>query len=132
MTRMICRISAVICAIALTASASGPAIADLYVGGPSEELRVQAKDAAIESILAALRERYGLVYQSKLPLNLTITGNYRGSLSNVVRQLMRHYDFVIKNAQGVIELIVIGKVSPTPSPAIPISPAAPTRKELPI
>jgi hypothetical protein len=103
------------------------AFADLSVDGSRDHLRVQAKDASLDDVLAALRDRYGLVYRTDVPLNQTITGNYSGTLESVLAQLTRNYDHALKIKQGVVELIFTNQAKSTAKPP-PLTVAASSSK----
>jgi hypothetical protein len=131
MVRGGCRV-AVILATVLTATSISPVKASSNISGARDEVRMEVENEDIESVLATLRERYGLIYQSKSPLSLSISGTYQGSLASVLRQMLREYNFVIRVAGELTELNIIGPIGQPPPP--PIEPPAPrpVRKELPI
>jgi hypothetical protein len=127
-------------AIALTWLLPTPsARAEVHVTGDPEAVRVDASDAPIEEVLAALGQSFGLQHRSSGPLTRRVTGTYEGSLPRIVRRLLDGYDFVMKSGSTNLEVVVIG-VAPAearpgmlpslPPPAatgqVPIQPQMPT------
>jgi hypothetical protein len=69
--------------------------ADVRVTGPPEAIRLEAHDAPVQEILAALNASFGLRYRGVAGLDRRISGTYQGSLPRVVRRLLDGYDFIV-------------------------------------
>lgn len=78
-----------------------------FTGGP-DALRVEARDVAVEEVLAGLGASFGLHYRSDVSLSRRITGTYKGSLPRVVARLLDGYDFVIVTSPRGVEVRVYG------------------------
>jgi hypothetical protein len=114
-------------AVSLLAFGSGIANAAVDITGSRDRLRVQAKDAPLNDILAVLRDRYGLVYRSHSFLNEPVSGEYNGSLESIVGQLTRRYDHALKIKNGVVELVFTNQEKSTAkAPPPPPDPTAAT------
>jgi hypothetical protein len=108
--------------------------AEVRVTGAPGIVQVEARDASVEEVLAALSADVGLQYRSTASLDRRVTGTYQGSLQRVVRRLLEGYDYVLKTQAESIEVVVIGSakpgearpmVAPAPAVAAPATPAQP-------
>jgi hypothetical protein len=103
-----------------------PAGAEVRVAGQPDAVSVEARDAAVEEVLAALGERFGLQHRSAAPLARRISGTYKGSLSRVLRRVLDGYDFVLKTGSESLEVVVIGAPAADGQPsAAVVSPSVP-------
>lgn len=107
--------------VAMSLAWLASADAGFRISGEGSHLRVEATDARIDDVLTALREKYGLIYHNDAAFEQPITGNYSGSLDQVVKQIMRRYDHAIKSRNGVVELVVTNQVKSTAKPP-PLTP----------
>ncbi len=82
--------------------------AEVRIAGVADAVRVDARDAPIEEVLAALGQSFGLRYRSTASLDRKVTETYEGSLPRVVRRLLEGYDFILKTQSGTVEVVVIG------------------------
>jgi hypothetical protein len=82
--------------------------AETGITGEPDAVRVEARDASLEEVLAALKASFGLHYRSSASLDRRVNGKYEGPLQRVVTRLLEGYDFVVKNRAGNIEVIVFG------------------------
>ena len=103
----------------LVALHSYPARAQIRVQGPVEDVRLEAGDATVEEILAALRERFDLGYRGTA-LNRRVTATYEGPLRRVLARVLKGYDYVIKTNGANIEVIVLSAGSPREASPVPI------------
>jgi hypothetical protein len=105
-------------AILLAALFPAPSVrADARITGEPDAVRVEARDAPVEEVMAALGASFGLRYRSTASLSRRITGTYEGSLQRVVPRLLDGYDFVMKSSSGGVEVMVYGVVKPGEAPA---------------
>lgn len=94
--------------------------AEVRLQGGIEAVRLQAHDASVEDVLAALHERFGLLYRSKSALGRHITATFEGPLSRVVSHVLEGYDFVIKKNGTSLEVIVLSSGSPRQAEPAPL------------
>ena len=85
-----------------------PAGAEVRVTGQPDAVSVEVRDAAVEEVLVALGESFGLQHRSGAPLARRISGTYKGPLSRVLRRVLDGYDFVLKTEAEKLEVVVIG------------------------
>lgn len=111
--------------VAISTGWFGRADAGFNITGQGSNLRVEATDARIDDVLTALRDKYGLIYHNDAAFEQPITGNYSGSLDQVVKQIMRRYDHAIKTRNGVVELVVTNQVKSTAKPPPLTQPSTP-------
>jgi hypothetical protein len=103
-----------------------PAGAEVRVAGQLDSLSLEVRDAAVEEVLVALGQSFGLQHRSAAPLARRISGTYKGPLSRVLRRVLDGYDFVLKSDSEHLEVVVIGApaVGGQPS-AVVVPPAVP-------
>ncbi len=108
-------------ALGLALSAAiGAARADVIVSGVLQDLRVEADQAPIAEVLEALKQRFGIVYQSRARLDWTVDGVFYGPLSSVLPRILRDKDYAFQIAAD--NSVIIFVVSPhglTPEAPIP-------------
>jgi hypothetical protein len=90
---------------------SHPVWAEIRLQGAAEDIRLEAHDATIEEILAALHQRYDLRYRGTT-LNRRITATYEGSLRKILLHVLDGYDYVIGPMGSNIEVIVLSTGTP--------------------
>jgi hypothetical protein len=109
--------------------------AEVRVAGEPEAVQVDARDASVEEVLAALGTSFGLQFRGASTLERRITGTYRGSLQHVVRRLLDGYDFIMKTNLDEIEVMVLsgGKGGEAqaagPAPVAAPVPSIPTKTQ---
>ena len=88
-------------------------------------MQVEARNAPVEEVMAALGTSFGLRYRSSVSTGRRITGTYEGSLQRVVTRLLDGYNFVMKTSPGGVEVMVYGVVKPgdAPNAAQAVTPA---------
>jgi len=124
--------------IALAALPAGSAAAEVNVTGDSKAVQIEAHDASIEDVMAALGASFGLQYRGTATLDRRITGSYRGTLQHVIRRVLDGYDFIMKTNVDDIEVTVVSggqagearaaAVTPMPTSGI-APPPAPTKAQ---
>jgi hypothetical protein len=136
MPRHIKPVSLLLLTIPLMALQADGAGAEVRVAGEPNAVQVDARDASVEEVLAALGTSFGLHHRGASTLERRITGTYRGSLQHVVRRLLDGYDFIMKTNLDEIEVMVLGggKAGETraagPAPvAAPALPSIPTKTQ---
>lgn len=106
------RVSRLVLGVLLISLHAHGARAEIRVQGAIEAVRLQADDASVEDVLAALHARFGLLYRSPSVLTRHITATFEGPLSRVLPRVLEGYDFVIKNSGTNLEVIVLSSGSP--------------------
>lgn len=110
--------------------------AEVVVEGNAESMRLEAKRATIVQILAALRTEFGIRYRAGIADTRPVTGDFVGSLDQVVARVLDDYDYVVKRSPDVVEIVLVsqrkpvdvadtGEPKPTPVVRAPIVTAPP-------
>src|SRR3954471_4401536 len=81
------------------------ALAQTTITGREDGLRVEARDASVQEVLAALGARFGLRYRNITGLDRRINGTYEGSLHRVVTRLLDGSSYVLSTGDGHLEVI---------------------------
>src|SRR5262249_19572061 len=95
----------------LSLSSAPMASAEANIAGTRDRVEVAANGAGLEELLSALRDKFNFSYRSKIPFDHKIDGNYSGSLVSVVKQLLATYDYVLKNENDELIVLVINRQS---------------------
>ena len=104
--------------------------AEVRVQGNASAAQIDAVDASITEVLANLHKTFNLRYRSPIALDETVHGTYEGSIKSILSRVLAGYNYVIRNDETTIEVIVIGRrsgiavVAPATAPVI-ASPAVP-------
>jgi hypothetical protein len=102
---------------------SPPVRAEVLVEGSVVSARVQASEAPMSEVLAALKTAFGVRYRASVGLARPITGSFSGPLERVIADLLNGYDYVLKTSPDAIEIAVVGRGGFNPFPtAIPAAP----------
>ena len=102
--------------------------AEVRVQQSADEVRVEARGATVAEILAALGEHYAVHYRGT-PVGSDLTATFEGPLRRVVIRVLAGNDYVIRRGGNGLEVIVLGRASPGPSP--PESPGTGVRARNP-
>ena len=108
-----------------------PAHAEIVLAGPADALQIEMRDASIQEVLTALGTNYGLRFRSAGPLDRSVSGSFKGSLRRLVAQLLDRHNYIVKSANGTLEVVVLGAHDARPAapsvgfPAPPAGLAAP-------
>lgn len=103
--------------------------AEVRVQGEARDVRVEARDATVADILAALGERFALRYRGSTG-SQAVTANFEGPLRRVVARALDGYNYVIRERGDGLEVIVLSSTSPNavvPPPQPP--PTFPSRRQ---
>jgi hypothetical protein len=98
---------------------------EVRVAGHTEAVQVEARDAPVQDVLAALNTSFGLQYRGVASLDRRISGTYEGSLQQVVRRLLDGYDFIVKMDARTVEVVIIGAAASWAQP--PVAAPLPTK-----
>jgi hypothetical protein len=110
---------------AALAVAPAPVFAEMQVSGTPKAVTIEARDAPLEEILAALNRAFGVHYQVSVNLDKRLSGTYEGSLPQVLTAILHGYNFVIYTDNGAMAVTVGGTANaPGASPGRPASSSA--------
>jgi hypothetical protein len=109
---------AVLLGAALTV-APVPVLAETQVSGTPKAVRIEARDAPLEEILAALNRAFGVHYQLSVNLDKRLTGTYEGFLPQVLARILNGYRFGLYKDNGAMAVIVAGPPQLMPTTAAP-------------
>ncbi len=84
--------------------------AEARISGEPDAVRVEARDASVDEVMAALVASFDLRYRSPASLTRRVTGTYEGSLQQVVGRLLDGYNFVLRTGSEGVEAWVYGAV----------------------
>ncbi len=109
---------------------SGPG--SVQLAGSATSLELDAHDSTIAAVLTAMGPAFHVQYHSEAPLNDAITGTYSGPLRPVIAEILRGYDYLIKDEGAGVEIAVFGRSSgqAVPSTLSPAPVAAPVPSAL--
>ena len=99
--------------------------AEVRVEGQAGNVRVEARDATVADILAALGERFGVHYRGT-PAGHPLTATIEGPLRRVVVRVLAGHSYVIQMRGDGLEVILLG--TPSPAAAAPALPATVLRR----
>jgi len=98
-------VAAAISAIFLQAP-SMSARADVQVSGDGDALRIEASNASLEEVLAALGRNSGLQYRYPADLGHSVSGTFAGSLREVLSRLLQGYNFVVESSGSGTRVVI--------------------------
>jgi hypothetical protein len=84
-----------------------PARAEVRVSGQANAIVIEAREARLDEILAALRAQVNLQYQTDVALDRVVTGIYRGTLQRVVARILEGHNYILKSSAGSLTLVVL-------------------------
>lgn len=99
----------------------GPVSAEVRVDGKREAVHLEARDASLQEVLAALHDRFDLRYRSEDALQAPTTGVFDGPLLRVAARLLDGYDYAMKVTPQGIDVLVLRprQVGATPDAVTP-------------
>ena len=116
-------------ALVLLALALTTARAETILRGDRDALRVATHDAAIEEVLGALRDKFGLRYHAGVPLARQLNGTYVCPLQRCVAQILAGYDYIIRSDARGVEVTILGAAgAPSAAGATGVTVARTTRR----
>jgi hypothetical protein len=80
----------------------------MQVSGTPNAVRIEAGDAPLEEILAALNRAFGVRYELSVNLDRRLCGIYEGSLPEVLKGILNGYNFVLYTDNGAMAVTVAG------------------------
>ena len=120
-------VGAGVLSLVLWTGTSASASAEVIITGTPDQVRVEATNATLEELLSGLHDKFGLSYRIGKSLDDKIEGTYTGSLTSVVKRLVRNHDFVISGEfNGEKSALVVVVLGQSGSPAIVNARVVPT------
>jgi hypothetical protein len=110
-----------IAAVIFAAHPANSLHAEVRVQGPAGSVRVEAHDATVAEILAALGERFALRYRGATG-NDSVTATFEGPLRRVTGRVLDGYNYFIETRGDVLEVVVLGAASSQAAPATMYTP----------
>jgi hypothetical protein len=86
----------------------GESAAEVHVSGTPDRIVLQASEATMPEILAALRSTFDLQVTLKGGTARQLTGAYSGSLRQVLSRLLKGEDYVLRSTSGGVSVILFG------------------------
>jgi hypothetical protein len=83
--------------------------AEVRVHGDVNALQIDASQSTISEVLSALGRDYNFQYRTQNALNVGINGTYSGPLKEVLARVLHGYNYVIKQDEATLEVVVIGR-----------------------
>jgi hypothetical protein len=119
--RSIRPIAVTIAGVLLAALPADGLRAEIRVQGQVADVRVEARDATVAEILAALGERFALRYRGPT-VSRSVTATFEGPLRRVVARVLAGSNYVILARGDGLDVIVLSAGSPAvAAPALPVT-----------
>jgi hypothetical protein len=81
--------------------------AEVQVDGRPEAVHLEAHDASLREVLAALHDRFNLRYRSDDALDTPATGVFDGPLRRIAARILAGYDYAMTITPQGIEVLVM-------------------------
>jgi hypothetical protein len=107
--------SALLCSLTTTVSR-----AEVQVEGSFAAVRITTNQATISEVLATVTKAFNAKSRIAIPLETAAKASYAGSFGYVISRLLDGYDYVIKQDQGTIEIVVLEKHGVLPIAPLPL------------
>jgi hypothetical protein len=99
------------------------------VRGDMAAVRLDARRTTIADVLSALNAAFDISYRSAIVLDEEINGTYAGSLRRVISRVLDGYNYVIKQGDAKLDVIILGRRGERAVPvAMPVDPFHPLRE----
>jgi hypothetical protein len=109
-----------------------PMAASVRISGDAAEVRLDIRHTMIADVLSALNTSFDMSYSSWIVLDEEINGTYTGSLRRVITRVLDGYNYVIKQDNAKLDIVVLGKrgeqAVPVAAPADPFHPLRERRR----
>jgi hypothetical protein len=109
-----------------------PGAGAVRVRGDAAAVRLDASHTTIADVLSALNTSFDMSYSSWIVLDEEINGTYTGSLRRVITRVLDGYNYVIKQDNAKLDIVVLGKrgerAVPVAAPADPFHPLRERRR----
>ena len=115
------------------AAHAAAAHAEIRIEGSASSVRVEARDATVADVLAALAGRFALRVRGTAGDRRIISADFDGPLRRVIARVLDGYDYVIRARGDGLEVMVLGTASSnavaSPVYRVPTYPAAHLRRD---
>jgi hypothetical protein len=81
----------------------------LRVTGDPAKMKLEVRQTSLTSVLAALSAAYPVSFSSAVPLDELRDGAYAGPLHQLITRLLDGYDYVIKENNATLDIVILGK-----------------------
>jgi hypothetical protein len=126
--RILTSVAMTIAGVTFAAFPANSLHAEVLVQGQAGDVRVEAHDATVDEILAALGQRFALRYRGATESN-SVTATFEGPLRRVVGRVLDGYNYVIQTRDDGLEVVVLGAASShAMSAPVYTSPSYPAKK----
>jgi hypothetical protein len=95
--------------------------AEVRISGALDAITIEASEASLDELLAALNKAYGLQYRYPASLNRSISGTFTGPLPQVLARLLKGYDFVTETSEDGMRIAVYDFSAPSGAGATIVS-----------
>jgi hypothetical protein len=107
-------------AAALLCGLAPAARAEVHIEGSPAAVRVTTDQDAIADVLAAFAATFKVKYRTAVRLDAIAGAAYSGSIRQVISSLLDGYNYMVKDDQQTLEIVVFGRrgeaVIPPPAP----------------
>jgi hypothetical protein len=100
---------------AVVCSTATPVGAEPRVAGRADAVSLEADEASLADVLAALGAAFDLRYRTSVALDRSVSGRYHGPLQRVLPRLLRGYNFIIKTSGNSLDVVVFGADAAPPA-----------------
>jgi hypothetical protein len=87
----------------------GDSAAEVRLSGMQDRVVIQANDATVEEVLVALRKAFGLEVTLRGTIAQKFTGEYSGSVHNILRRLLTGEDYILQTTSGGIRIVLLAQ-----------------------
>jgi hypothetical protein len=101
----------------------------LHLQGNTAAVRLDVRQARISEVLSALGTAFNMQYRSSITLDEIVNGTYAGSLRHVILRLLDGYNYVLKQNDASLDLVIVSERGER-AIAAPIPAAMPIRRGL--
>jgi hypothetical protein len=108
-------------ASAMLLAGGGAALAQVQIDGRPEAVHLEARDAPLQEVLAALHDKFNLNFRSDDALETRKTGVFDGPLRRVTARMLDGYDFAMKVTPEGIDVLVLRQYRPGQTAAVVVS-----------
>ena len=93
-------------------------------------MHIEARDATLHDVLAALHDRFNLRYRASDTLETQTTGVFDGSLSRVAARLLDGCDYAMRITPDGVDLLMLGRQQSSAAVVVAVTPASAARPPL--
>jgi hypothetical protein len=87
----------------------GDSVAEVRLSGMQDRLVLQANDATVPEVLAALRRAIGLEVMLRGTVEQKFTGVYSGSVHYVLTRLLMGENYILQTTSSGISIVLLGQ-----------------------